>query len=154
MRPDLLLATLLLAAGCAGVRHYPSLGTYHVDEPRLVVLALETSDTVAILTWADSLEVLDAPIEVRQSDDLFVVRTAAGVGRVGRDAIMTDLLFRSRYSRGRPIATDAAGGRYYLDEFGDTIAIRRRNPEIPRTPARELEPDVVIEEKELRRRRR
>lgn len=136
----------LLAAGCAGLDGLPSLGTYHVDEERLVVLGIEEADTVAVLAWGDTVEVVDAPMDVRTSDDLFVVRAGDVHGRLERDALMSDLIFRSRYSHGLPIGVLADGRRYYIDEFADTVVIIRR-PNLVRKPAaRDVD---VFDEREL-----
>lgn len=135
LRPLPLLALLL--SSCAGIGRYPSLGTYYVDETRIAVLELERPDTLGFLVFADSVEVIDAPLEDRTSDDLFIVRTARGFGRAERDLLMSDILFRSKYSRGRPVATAADGGRYYLDEFGDTVEVAWRG-DVVETPEAEV----------------
>lgn len=140
----------LLLAGCAGLAGHPSLGTYYVDEERIVVRGIDEGDTLATLSWGDSLEVIDAPLEVRTSEDLFVVRGTGGFGRAERDALMSDVLFRSKYGHGRPIGVRSDGRRFYLDEFGDTVYVRRR-PNLVRKPA-DGEVDVV-EEKELLKRK-
>jgi hypothetical protein len=136
----------LLIAGCAGLGSLPSLGVYYVDEEHLVVSGIDEADTVASLAWGDSVEVVDATMEMRTSDDLFVVRTGDRFGRAHRDALMSDLLFRSRYSKGRPIGVLAGGGRYYLDEFGDTVTIRHRANLVRKPAARQVD---VVEEKEV-----
>jgi hypothetical protein len=152
MRPiPLILSALPLIAGCATLGSLPSLGTYYVDEERVLVRGIDEGDTVATLAWGDSLEVLDAPMEVRTSEDLFVVRSGRVYGRTERDALMSDILFRSRYSNGRPIGVLAGGGRYYLDEFGDTVVVRRRTNLVRKPVERDVD---VVEQKELLRPKR
>lgn len=146
MRPIPLLLLPLLATGCAGLASLPSLGTYYVDEERLVVRAIDEPDTIAMLGWGDSLEVIDAPLELRTSEDLFAVRVGQAYGRADRDAIMSDILFRNRYSQGRPIGVLAGGGRYFLDEFGDTVLVRRRSNLVRKPAERDVD---VVEQKEV-----
>jgi hypothetical protein len=147
MRPYLLPLLCVLAIGCSSLDRHPSLGTYFVDDEQLVVLGIDAPDTVAVLTWGDTVEVIDAPMELRSSDDLFVVRTDAGVGRAERDLLISDLLFRSKYSHGRMIRTSVDGRRFYLDEFRDTVMIRHRT-NVARKSNRP-DDEVEVSDKEL-----
>jgi hypothetical protein len=152
--PFLVLVALALAAvGCATISAYPSLGTFYVDDERLIVRGLEHGDTVATLGWGDTLEVIDAPIEQRSSDDLFVVRAGDGYGRAERDPLMSDMLFRSKYSHGRPVGTTGDGRHFYRDEFGDTVMIRPR-PNVARKQVEETKEDVVVSDKSVKRKKR
>lgn len=151
----LLLLTLLMLAlfvgGCGSLRQYPSLGTYYVDADSLIMIAAEDPDTLATLVFGDTLEVIDAPFEVRASDDMFVVHRGGRYGRIERDFVMSELLFLSKYTRGRPVYADPNGRRYYRDEFGDTIRISWHE-DAPR-PAR-IKPDTVVVEKPKKKRRK
>jgi hypothetical protein len=146
-----MLILTLIAAGCASVAPYPSAGTYFVDEERAVVRGLELGDTIAVLRWGDSLEVLEAPAEARGGEAYFVVATAGGYGRTERDLLISDILFRNKYTHGRAVESTDAGLRYYRDEFGDTVVIRPR-PNVARRPAEHDDAEVIVTEKDLSRR--
>ncbi|MBC8145277.1 MAG: hypothetical protein H7X80_06795, partial [bacterium] len=109
----ILLLTLLLLSifvgGCGSLRQYPSLGTYYVDDESITMLHVDRPDTLATLTFADTVEVIDVPLEIRTSDDLFVVHRNGQYGRLERDFVMSELLFLSKYTRGMPVATTTAG---------------------------------------------
>lgn len=147
------LTTLSLCApGCAGLGAYPSLGTYHVDGVRLVILDVEAPDTLAILGFGDTVEVIDAPPEHRTSDDLFIVRVGRTYARAERDLLMSDYLFRSKYTRGRPVL-GTSSNRYYLDEFRDTVQIRWQE-NVTRTSKPIADDDTIITERPRSKKKR
>jgi hypothetical protein len=137
------LALTVLAVALAGCgASYVSLGTWYVDEPALPLVIADDDrvDTLATLGWGDSLEVLDAPREERGGDDHFLVRRGELLALAPRDLLLSDVLFRSKYSHGRPIHVAADGRRYFLDEFGDTMHVAfRREAAMPRDTAERRE---------------